>query len=185
MKELEESHNVRVQWRSFELRPEGSPPISPEYRARIEAARPRFEAMVRAQHGIEINAGPFGINSRPALIGAKYAEAEGAGEAYHEAVFRAYWEQGKRIDDLEVLANIAESVGLEREAFLQALEDPAYELAVTADIEQAYRYGLSAVPALVFEDKYLVVGAQPYEALVQVTEKVIEERGPGTGDGGQ
>ena len=182
MEQLEESHNIGIRWRSFELRPEGSPPISPEYRKRIEAARPRFEATVRAQQGIEINAGPFGINSRPALIGAKYAEAQGAGEAYHEAVFSAYWEQAKAIDDLEVLADIAESVGLERAAFLQALAEPAYEEAVTADVEQAYRYGLNAVPALVFDDKYLVVGAQPYEALVQVVEQVVEERGPATDD---
>lgn len=176
MKQLEESHNVSLRWRSFELRPEGSPPISPEYRKRIEAARPRFEATVRAQHGIEINAGPFGINSRPALIGAKYAEAQGAGEAYHAAVFEAYWQQGQAIDDLEVLADIAESAGLEREAFLNALADPAYEEAVTADVVQAYRYGLSAVPALVFDDKYLVVGAQPYEALRQVVEQVKDDR---------
>jgi len=116
------------------------------------------------------------------LIGAKYAEAQGAGDAYHGAVFKAYWQQAQAIDDLEVLADIAESVGLEREAFLEALAEAAYEEAVTADVVQAYRYGLSAVPALVFDDKYLVVGAQPYEALVQVTEQVREDRGQATED---
>ncbi len=168
---------MAVRWRSFELRPQGSPPISPEYKARILAARPRFEAMAREQYGVEINAGPFGVDSRPALIGAKYAEEMGVGEAYHNAVFRAYWQEGQAIEDVGVLAGIAERVGLTREPFLAALAgEGVWETAVTADIQQAFHYGLSGVPALVFANKYLVSGAQPYEVLVQVTDQVAAEQ---------
>lgn len=167
-----------VRWRSFELRPKGAPPISPEYRARILAARPRFEAMAREQYGVEINVGPFGVDSRPALVGAKYAEEMGVGEAYHDGVFRAYWQQGQSIEDVEVLAGIAERVGLAREPFLAALAgEGGWQTAVTADVEQAYQYGLSGVPALVFANKYLVSGAQPYEVLAQVADQVAAEQG--------
>ena len=48
--------------------------MSPEYRARIEAARPQLYAMAREQYGLELNVGTFGINSQPALVGAKFAE---------------------------------------------------------------------------------------------------------------
>lgn len=169
---------MAVRWRSFELRPKGAPPISPEYRERILAARPRFEAMAREQYGVEINVGPFGVDSRPALIGAKYAEEMGVGEAYHDAVFRAYWQEGQSIEDVAVLTGIAERVGLARELFLAALAgEGVWETAVTADIEQAYQYGLSGVPALVFANKYLVSGAQPYEVLVQVADQVAAEQG--------
>ena len=169
---------MEVVWRSFELRPKGSPPIPPEYRKRIEATRPRLIQLARETYGLELQPGPMGIDSRPALIGAKYAERQGHGDAYHAAVFRAYWQQAQRIDDRQVLAEIAESIGLERDAFLAALEDEQYEAAVIADIRQAYAYGLNGVPALVFADKYLVSGAQPYAVLREVVEKVEEEITP-------
>src|SRR4051794_32110779 len=100
--------------------------MSPEYRARIEAGQPQLRAMARQQYGLELNQGPFGIDSRPALIGEQYALTQGRGAAYHDAVADAYWLQAQSIDDREALANIAESVGLERAAFLAALDAPEH-----------------------------------------------------------
>jgi protein-disulfide isomerase-like protein with CxxC motif len=134
---LQKEYDVAITWRAFELRPRAAPPISPEYRARIEAGRPRFAAMAREQYGLEINAGPFGIDSRPALIGEQYAVTQGCGDAYHDAVADAYWLQAQSIDNREVLADLAESVGLERAAFRSALDAPEYAEAVDADIAWA------------------------------------------------
>lgn len=131
--------------------------------------------MARQRYGLELNVGPFGINSRPALVGAKFAEAHGLGEAYHDAVFRAYWQEAQNIEAVEVLAGLATAVGLNRDEFLAALDDPHYQNAMLADVQQAYQYGLSGVPALVYNNKYLVSGAQPYELLVQVAEKAAED----------
>jgi predicted DsbA family dithiol-disulfide isomerase len=149
--------------------------MPPEYRAMIMAGRPRLIAMAREQYGLELNQGPYGIESRAALVGAKYAEAAGLGEPYHRAVFRAYWQQAADIGDRETLAEIAAGVGLDREAFLAALDDPAHTAAVDADIAQAHAYGLNGVPALVFAERYLVSGAQPYPVLKEVTAQVRGE----------
>jgi predicted DsbA family dithiol-disulfide isomerase len=167
---------VEVAWHSYELRPAGSPPIPAEYLARIKATEPRLLNMAREQYGLELNRGPMGIHSRSALIGAKVAEAQGKGPQYHDAVFRAYWQRANNIGDVEVLAEIAHSIGLEREAFLAALQDERYAARVDADIDEAYSYGLTGVPALIFDQRYLVSGAQPYEVLRQVVEKVETER---------
>jgi len=175
LEKLKQSHPVSIHWRSYELRPAGAPPISPEYRERILAARPQMVAMAREQYGLEMNNGPFGINSRPALVGAKFAKEQGLGEAYHDAVFRAYWQEAQDIGETAVLNTIAQSLNLPQDSFLAALNDNEYENQVTADIEQAIAYGLRGVPALVFNNKYLVSGAQPYEMLVQVAEKAREE----------
>ncbi len=166
---------VEVVWHSYELRPKGSPPIPPEYLARIKATEPRLTKMAREQYNLELNRGPMGIQSRSALIGEKYAEAEGKGAQYHDAVFRAYWQRANNISEVEVLAEIAQSIGLDRGAFLAALNDEHYNAQVEADVEQAYYYGLTGVPALIFGEKYLVSGAQPYEVLQQVVEKVETE----------
>jgi predicted DsbA family dithiol-disulfide isomerase len=80
----------------------------------------------------------------------------------------AYWQQAQSIDDREVLATLAESVGLERAAFLAALDAPEYDQAVDAEIAWAQDNQITGVPALVFDQKYLVVGAQPYPVLEQV-----------------
>jgi len=131
--------------------------------------------MAQQQYGLALNPGPVEFNSRPALIGAKYAERMGVGPAYHDAVMRAHWQHAQPIADRTVLADIAETIGLERAAFLAALDDPALEQAVLADVAQAQAYGLSGVPAMVFADKYLVSGVQPYEVLVQVMEQLANE----------
>ena len=175
MEKLQEHYDIDIHWRSFELRPEGSPPLPPEYLKRIEASRPMFNKMAREQYGLEINAGPFGINSRPALVADKYAESQGKGAAFHKAVMDAYWQQARSIEDVNVLKEIAEQVCLKTENFEAALTDPTYDTEVSADVELAREYRLDGVPALVFADKYLVMGAQPYDTLKQVVEKVQEE----------
>lgn len=175
LEELKQSHDVDVRWYAFELRPPEAPPISEEYRAQILAKRPQFVEMARERFGLEINEGPFGIDSRPALIGAKYAETQGLGEAYNWAVLQAYWTEAKSIDQRDVLADIAENVGLDRAAYLAALDDPQYFEAEQADIKQAHAYGLNAVPSLILAEKYLISGAQPYAVLAQAVEQIQAE----------
>jgi predicted DsbA family dithiol-disulfide isomerase len=177
LEKLEKHYDIDVHWRSFELRAAGSPPLPPEYLRRIEASRPMFNKRAKEQYGLEINPGPFGINSRPALVAEKYAESQGKGETFHKAVMDAYWQQAQSIEDTGVLKEIAENVGFNTETFEAVLTDPAYDAVVSADIELAREYRLDGVPALVFADRYLVVGAQPYETLKHVIEKILEEEG--------
>mgnify|MGYP003382204541 CR=1 FL=1 len=148
-----------------------------EYRARIEAHRPQLHKTARETYGVEMNPGPFGLQSRPALIGAKVAEAHGRGAEFHARVMRAYWEEAQDIEQLSVLAALAEESGLDAATFMAALREPAYNAAVEADIEQASLYGLSGVPAIVFDNKYLVSGAQPADALRRLADRVLELRG--------
>lgn len=88
---------------------------------------------------------------------------------------QAYWQQARAIGDKDVLKEIAESVGLNTDNFSAALEDPAFDAEVSADIALAEEYGLTGVPALVFANTYLVMGAQPYDVLERVVEKVQAE----------
>jgi predicted DsbA family dithiol-disulfide isomerase len=151
--------------------------MSPAHKARIEESRPRFQQMAREQYGLEVNQGPFGIDSRPALIAEKFAEEQGKGEAFHKAVMDAYWQHARSIDDTALLKEIAASVGLDTEHFNDVLQNLTYDEQVTADVELAHAYRLNGVPALIFANKYLVSGAQPYNVLKQVVERVLAEEG--------
>ncbi len=168
---------LAIHWRAFELRPAGGPPVPPEYRARIEAFRPQLLQVARERYTRELNQGPWGIDSRPALVGAKFAEAHGAGPAYHDGVMRAYWQQARDISDRVVLAEVAAAAGLASTSLLAALDDPAYDAAVQQDIDLARQYGLNGVPALVFDNRYLVSGAQPADVLRRVVDQIAAEKG--------
>ncbi len=179
MEQLEEHYDVTIQWHAFELHPAGAPPITPERQARIMAGRPLLQQRAREQYGLEMNPGPVGANSRPALVLEKYAQTQGKGAAFHVTAMRAYWEQGKDIGDTAVLRAVAEEAGLNTKDFEQILASEAFNEQVDADEEMAYAYGLSGVPALIFANRYLVMGAQPYQVLKQVVERVIEEEKSG------
>lgn len=127
---------------------------------------------MREHFGVEINSGPWGINSHAALIGHKIAVEQGKGHEYHEAAFSAYWLEAKSIEDPDSLAEIAENIGLAPDAFRFALRNPGYEEQVMQDIMQAQMSGIDAVPALVFQQKYLFKGAGTYETLVQMLERI-------------
>ena len=141
------------------------------------AGRPRLYAVAKNNYNIDMDIGPWGIDSRFSLMGAKYAEEQGKeiGEAYHDAMFRAYFTEAKDISDFDVLAEIAESVGLKRDPYLAAIVDPKYEDMVRTDHAIAHQSGMTGVPALVFESKYLVMGAQPYDVLSKFVEDLQEK----------
>lgn len=134
-----------------------------------------LQKRAREQYGLEMNPGPLDTNSRPALVLEKYAETQGKGAAFHVAAMRAYWQQGKDIGDTAVLREVAEEVGLNTKDFEQILASETFNEQVDADEEMAQEYGLTAVPALIFANHYLVSGAQPYQAMKQVVERVLED----------
>lgn len=175
LKRLNETHPVELHWRAFELRPKGSPPIPPEYRARIEANRPIFAARVKRDYGIEINEGPFGINTRELHQLKKFADAQNKGNEFHDAALDAYWMNGRDVSDTNVQQALLNQIGIETPV-AEILANAEYRNQVLLDERIAYDNNMTGVPAIVFDEKYLVMGAQPLEVLKQVVEQVIEER---------
>ena len=174
--QLAETEEIEVTWKSFELRPLHAPPMPPNqeqaYKERIAAAWPRTSQMARDHFGVEMNHHRWGVKSRLALEGAKYAEEKGVGEAYHEAMFRAHFIEDRDFGDLQILADLAEEVGLNRAEFVEVVEKGVYAEQVELDAAQAHVYGINGVPATLIQQKYLVSGAQPFEALQDIVQQV-------------
>ena len=170
--QLAETEDIEVTWRSFELRPKNAPPVPEEYKARIEAAWPRTSQMARDHFGVEMTTHRLDVDSRLALEGAKYAEEQGVGEAYHEAMFKAHFIEDRDFGDPQILADLAEEVGLNRDDFLAAVENGVYAEQVDADVAQAHAYGITGVPGTIIQGKYMVSGAQPLEALQDIVQQV-------------
>ncbi|GIK39393.1 MAG: hypothetical protein BroJett011_32260 [Chloroflexota bacterium] len=173
---LAQTEAIEVIWKSYELRPQDAPPlpgaVEKAYRERIAAGWPQVQQIAQERFGVEMKSHRWGVKSRLALEGAKYAEEKEAGPAYHEAMFKAHFVEDRDFGDLETLGDLAAEVGLDRAEFLEAVKNRIYAPQVDADISQAQAYGLQGVPAMIIEQKYLVSGAQPFEVLLDVVQQI-------------
>ncbi len=177
LQKLQTTHAVEIIWRAYEIRPKGTP-IPPDYKQRILAARKHIEqAALENFDGLTFGGGVFGVNSRPAHVGMKFAQAQGFGDAYHAAVMDLYWQDNEDIEDVAVLVRAAKRAGLVEDEFRAALADEGNRRAVSADIEQAFEYGIGGVPSLIFVQKHLLQGAHPYPTLVKIVEQLTERTG--------
>ena len=114
------------------------------------------------------------FNSRLAQELGKWADTQAGGEAIHDALYKAYFVDGQNIGDIEALVAIAASVGLSVDAARDVLEQRSFRDEVDADWARSRSYGVTGVPTFV-AGGYGVVGAQPYETLAHLVEKVNEE----------
>lgn len=99
---------------------------------------------------------------------AELARAEGRYTEIHQALFAAYWSEGRDIGDLDVLVDIAAAAGLDADKAREVLECGAYADDVCESTITAHRLGVTGVPAWVVDDKLLIPGAQPHEVFDQV-----------------
>ena len=114
---------------------------------------------------------PFGVrrmtyNSRRAQELGKWAEQNGYGEAFHKAVFRAYFAEGKNIARPSVLLGTVADIGGDPEDARRALADSRFKAAVDHDWQRSRSMGITAVPTFVMSGRHLV-GAQTYRDLAR------------------
>jgi len=160
--QLAKDKNLTIEWKAFELRPEGIelPEKSSKYIAKAKAG---IEALGQ-KYGLRMTFNDKSKHSRLALEGSKFAEEHGLGNEYHDAAFTAQFQEQRNINDLSVLSDLAGQIGLDQEEFKQAVVTRKYEHAVSQDVEEAQRLGIQSVPCFIVDGRALH-GAQSYEAL--------------------
>ncbi|HEX6547142.1 MAG TPA: DsbA family protein, partial [Candidatus Dormibacteraeota bacterium] len=89
-------------------------------------------------------------------------------------LFKAHWERTGDLDRVEDLKRIASEVGLDAVELGRALEEGRYEAALDASRQDAEGAGINAIPAHIFDRRFLVLGAQPEEVLRQVLARLEE-----------
>lgn len=91
------------------------------------------------------------------------------------ALFEAAFTQGADVSEDDVLLNAVEKAGLDRDEAAAVLADERFADTVRAVEHQWHQSGVQAVPSVVFNQKYLVSGAQETATLVDVIEQVLEQ----------
>lgn len=142
---------LRVDWHPFELYPDLPP----------RGARPKNPAFYRrkVQYDIDRLTPDLGItmhvpqdrvtNSRLALEAALFARDSGRFDAYHRAVFAAFFEQQRDIGALDTVVAIGVESGLDETALRSALEEHRHSAEVVRLRAEAEEYGVAAIPTFV------------------------------------
>ena len=105
---------------------------------------------------------------------------KGALEANHGRLFRAIHDRNRQFTDRFKLADFVDGYGIDRDAFLAAIDEPSVLRAV-AEIDRAFRDAdLTGVPAIVVAGKYVVnmdIGRkQALDVVDQLVSRELEER---------
>ena len=168
---IDSDPDVEIIWRAFELRPEPVPMIDPqsEYLRRVwsDSVSPLAERL-----GVTMRFPPVKPRTRVAHEAAHWARAQGRFEDYHDEVFRAFFERGEDIGDVDVLIALALELGLDSLSLRQALISHEFAASVQADEHEAARLGVSGVPAFIANRKAALSGVQPVENLKKLIESV-------------
>ena len=115
------------------------------------------------------------INSRRALGAAEFARERGAFEPMHRALFKAHWEGTGRLENVDDLVRIGAEVGLDTADLRASIEEDRYAAVIDENRRAAASVGIDAIPAHIFAQRYLILGAQPREVFDQVLDRLGAE----------
>lgn len=180
---------VEVEFKSFELDPNAqtysgtgiNEALAKKYGMSIEEAK-------RANEGIGSQAAGVGLtfnfdemkptNTFDAHRLAKFAATVGKEKEMTEKLLASYFTESKLISDHDVLVEIAQTAGIEKEETLAVLNDSTkYANDVRIDEALAQQMGVTGVPFFVINQKYSISGAQPTETFRRALQQVWEEEG--------
>ncbi len=175
---------VEIGWRPFQLNPDM--PREGMDRARYlkekfgeSSGGEVYRAIVEAGAGEGIAFDFKAIRRTPNSIAShrliRHAAEAGRQDAVVEGLFRAYFEAGQDIGDIDTLTAVAASAGMDRDEVAAYLASDADEERVLAEDELARRLGINGVPCFIFERKYMISGAQSPEIFLQAFEMVAGE----------
>ena len=163
--EREYGERIRVHWRAFPLIPDErkgriATEKTQEGRRRVAAEEPRARFATPA-----VGTG-LPASSMPALIAAKCAErqSDAAFRRLHDGLFLAHFRDNLDIAQPDVLWGVVRDSGLDMTRFERDYAGgEAYQAALTDYAEGTAWFGVSAVPAVIFNEKVSLVGAVPVE----------------------
>ncbi len=187
---LPEPVAAEFHWHPFELNPD-MPPEGEESGAHIARKYGRSAAEGKAVRGhitatAEALGFPFGdLGARRiynTFAAHKLLTNAGALHGWQQqtrlklALFTAYFQQGLNVSDERVLLDVAEAAGLDRASAALWLADDALSGTVRAEEQYWIGENITGVPAIIFDGKYMVPGAQSAETFAQVIGKLLAKR---------
>jgi 2-hydroxychromene-2-carboxylate isomerase len=95
----------------------------------------------------------FPVNTLLIMRGLLAARRASVGEVYFEAVLKAMWEEGLKMDDPIVVAAVLDGAGLDAKAILDAAQDPEVKAELAANTNAAAARGAFGIPTFFVGDE--------------------------------
>jgi predicted DsbA family dithiol-disulfide isomerase len=176
-------HPFVVEWHPFQLNPD-MPADGMDRRAYLEtkfggaegaktAYRPIVETLAKELPDADLGK----IKKTPNTLNAHrvihWAGLEAKQTAMVDALFAAYFVEGRDIGDVEVLADVADSVGLDASVVTRLLNSPEDIDAIQTRDTHARDRGISGVPMFVVAQQHAVSGAQNSDLWLNVIDELM------------
>ena len=180
VEKLKEEYQIDLEWRPFYLYfdtpPEGRE--LPDYvkRARANGSEERLRSIADS-YGMEFRSTERIYNTRLAHEATEYAREHSKGNEFHKVIFRKVYVEGADPSQWDVLRSAAQEVGLDGDEMRRNVESEKYKLNVEEQVKWAYQIGVQGVPTYVVNDRYAIVGAQPYEVFKQALVQIMDQKG--------
>ena len=168
-----------VEWRPYYLYwdtpPEGSD--LPEYvkRARAAGSEERLLA-IAGSYGMDYKPTSRIYNTRLAHEATEYAREHSKDNEFHKALFRRVYAEEKDPSQWTVLRLTAEEAGLNADEMQSLVESSKYTDFVEEQVRWAQQIGVRGVPTYVIDERYAVVGAQPYEVFKNALTEIKKQK---------
>jgi predicted DsbA family dithiol-disulfide isomerase len=188
LSQFENKEAVVIEWKSFQLDPTSNPNPGDNTIDHLAKKYNRDRDWSVAMHdSVTQQAKEVGLdyhfenlvlaNSLNAHRLSHLAKRHNLGEAFEELLFKAHFTQGKDVNDLSTLTNLALEVGLAKEEIENVLKSDTYTKEVIQDQEEAQAIGVTGVPFFVFDNKYAVSGAQHPDTFLNTLKKAWKDGG--------
>ncbi len=105
-----------------------------------------------------------------------WAGSQGRKHDLKLALFKAHFTDRRNLSDVAVLADVAAEIGLDRAEAATVLDDQHYANDVRSEEQFWQQQGITGVPAVVFDSKHLVTGAQGVDNYTSILKQLAEMR---------
>lgn len=173
---------VAITWLPYELNPD-MPEEGMDRTAYLDAKfgpgkRKEIELRLSEaalESGVTFNWGKVtkSVNTRRAHMLVAAASTVQQGSEMKAALFRAYFQEGRDIGDLETLVAIAVEQGFEEQAARDELDNEELRETIIGLEAHAQKVGVTGVPFFIIDGKLAVSGAQTGDVWAQVFQQVL------------
>lgn len=181
------TERVAITWLPYELNPD-MPPEGMDRTAYLDAKfgpgkRKEIELRLSEaalESGVTFNwAGvKKSVNTRMAHMLVAAASTVQRGSEMKAALFKAYWQDGRDLGDIETLVQIAVEQGFDEQAARDELSNDELRETVIGLEEHARKVGVTGVPFFIVDGKLAVSGAQTPDVWAQVFQQALAQRQP-------
>lgn len=177
-------HPFAIEWHPFQLNPD-MPAEGMDRRAYLEGKFGGKDGAMKAYAPVVEHAKDAGLDIEfdkiartPNTLDAHrlihWAGIEGRQTPVVSALFKAYFQEGRDIGDHEVLADVADTMGMDAALVLKLLASDADADDIRARDTHSREMGVSSVPTFVVGSQHAVPGAQASDLWLKVIDEITE-----------